>query len=130
MVLQSRDNTSLPATHYEANDLTASVAQLEKIFILTAVPTIVLDSSLCICQVSDSHLCLSNLSRANIVGSSIFDIPLSTIPVASLPGSSGSHTDRHIYESCPSSDWTGKPIPHDDTRLCRIPFHTPCHRSP
>ncbi|KAL3410502.1 hypothetical protein V8F44DRAFT_606595 [Aspergillus fumigatus] len=46
---------------------------------------IVLDSSLRICEVSDSHLSLTNLTREDIVGCGIFDIPLSTIPVSSLP---------------------------------------------
>jgi osomolarity two-component system sensor histidine kinase TcsA len=57
---------------------------LEKIFILTPVPTIVLHSSLCICEVSDSHLSLTNSTREDTVGCSIFDIPLPTIPVSSL----------------------------------------------
>lgn len=49
------------------------------------VPTIVLDLSLRIYKVSNSHLSLINLTREDIVGCGIFDIPLSTIPVSSLP---------------------------------------------
>lgn len=58
---------------------------LDKIFILTPVPTVVLDSSLRIAQVSDSHLTYSELNRADIIGTSIFEIPLSKIPAPSLP---------------------------------------------
>lgn len=83
--IQSPDDTSLPANRDEWKGLATSAAGLEKIFILTPVPTIVLDSSLRICEVSDSHLSLTNLTREDIVGCSIFDIPLSTIPVSSLP---------------------------------------------
>lgn len=61
------------------------MALLEKIFILTPVPTIILNSSLRICEVSDSHLSLTNSTREDFVGCSIFNIPLSTIPISSLP---------------------------------------------
>ena len=83
--IQSPDDSSLPASRDEQKGLATSAALLEKTFILTPVPTIVLDSSLRICEVSDSHLSLTNTTREDIVGCSIFDIPLSTIPVASLP---------------------------------------------
>lgn len=83
--IQSPDDTSLPANRDEWKGLATSAAGLEKIFILTPVPTVVLDSSLRICEVSDSHLSLTNLTREDIVGCSIFNIPLSTIPVSSLP---------------------------------------------
>jgi osomolarity two-component system sensor histidine kinase TcsA len=83
--IQLPDDSSLRANHYETKSLATSEAPLEKIFIFTPVPTIVLDSSLRICQVSDGHLSLAQLSRGDIVGCSMFDVPLSTIPVCSLP---------------------------------------------
>lgn len=83
--IQPPDDSSLPANRDERKRLATSAARLEMIFILTPVPTIVLDSSLRICEVSHSHLFLTNLTREDIVGCSIFDIPLSTIPVSSLP---------------------------------------------
>lgn len=49
------------------------------------VPTVVLNLSLCICKVSDSHLSLTNLTREDIISYSIFNILLSTIPISSLP---------------------------------------------
>jgi hypothetical protein len=82
---QSLDDVSLPASRDEWKGLATSAARLEKIFVFTPVPTIVLDSSLRICEVSDSHLSLTNSMREDVVGCSIFDIPLSTIPVPSLP---------------------------------------------
>jgi osomolarity two-component system sensor histidine kinase TcsA len=83
--IQSPDDSSLPADRDGWKSLATSVALLDKIFILTPVPTIVLDSSLRICEVSDSHLSLTNSTKKDTVGCSIFDIPLSTIPVSSLP---------------------------------------------
>jgi osomolarity two-component system sensor histidine kinase TcsA len=59
--------------------------QIPKIFIHTPVPTIVLDSCLCIAQVSDSHLLLSGLDRENLIGTSIFEVPLLKIPAPGLP---------------------------------------------
>lgn len=83
--IQSPDDSSLPANRDEWKALATSAALSEKIFILTPVPTIILDSSLRICEVSDSHLSLTNLTREDFVGCSIFDVPLSTIPISSLP---------------------------------------------
>jgi hypothetical protein len=83
--IQWPDDSSLTANRYETKGLVTSAAPIKKIFILTPVPTIVLDSSLCICEVSDSHLSLTNSTREDIVGCSIFDVLLSTIPVSSLP---------------------------------------------
>jgi osomolarity two-component system sensor histidine kinase TcsA len=83
--IQPPDNSSLPANRDEWKGLATSAAHLEMIFILTPVPTIVLNSSLRIYEVSDSHLSLTNLTREHIVGCSIFNIPLSTIPISSLP---------------------------------------------
>lgn len=83
--IQSPDDSSLPANRDEWKALATSAALSEKIFILTPVPTIILDSSLRICEVSDSHLSLTNSTREDFVGCSIFDVPLSTIPISSLP---------------------------------------------
>jgi hypothetical protein len=43
---QQPENTSLPANSYETKGLASSTTPLEQIFVLTPVPTIVLDSSL------------------------------------------------------------------------------------
>lgn len=83
--IQSPDDSSLPANHNEWKALATSAALLEKIFILTPVPTIILDSSLRICEMSNSHLSLTNLTREDFVGCSIFDVLLSIIPISSLP---------------------------------------------
>ncbi|GFF96898.1 two-component system protein A [Aspergillus lentulus] len=62
-----------------------SADSLDNIFICTPVPTIVLDSTLGITQVSDSHDLLSELSRENLIGTSIFDVPVLKIPAPGLP---------------------------------------------
>jgi hypothetical protein len=54
------------------------VALLDRFSSLHQLPTIVLDSSLRICEVSDSHLSLTNSTREDTVGCSIFDIPLAS----------------------------------------------------
>jgi hypothetical protein len=129
--IQLPDDSSLRANHYETKSLATSEAPLEKIFIFTPVPTIVLDSSLRICQVSDSHLSLTQLSRGDIVGCSMFDVPLS-IHYTCLQSScsSWSCTDRRQYEDCAANRPTvGKPVPEIDTHFRGIQFYTPRHRS-
>lgn len=53
---------------------------LNRIFSLTPVPTIVLDSSFCVVQVSASHLAFSKLTREECIGLSIYALPPSKIP--------------------------------------------------
>jgi hypothetical protein len=127
---QEQDDITLPAHRYEADGLIILRASLETIFILTPVPTIVLDSSLCICQVSNSHLSLSKSNRANIVGCSIFDVPLSTIPVASLPVLLGAIQIAISTKTVLVVDGhLGSPSLTNDAYFCKIQFYKPCLRS-
>ncbi|EAW06702.1 sensor histidine kinase/response regulator Fos-1/TcsA [Aspergillus clavatus NRRL 1] len=62
---------------------------MNRIFRHTPVPTIVLDSSLRVIEVSDSHLTFSQRSRDFMLGASIYELPLSSIPapdIATLNG--------------------------------------------
>ncbi|GIK05610.1 hypothetical protein Aspvir_009723 [Aspergillus viridinutans] len=69
-----------------AQDDTSS---LSRIFRYTPVPTIVLDSSLRVVEVSESHLAFCRKSRDFILGASVYDLPLATIPAPDIPTLNG-----------------------------------------
>ncbi|KAL2862805.1 sensor histidine kinase/response regulator Fos-1/TcsA [Aspergillus lucknowensis] len=58
---------------------------LSSIFRLTPIPTIVLDPSMTIVEVSDSHLALSGKSRDSLLHASIGDVEPAAIPAPNLP---------------------------------------------
>ncbi|KAL2012466.1 hypothetical protein VTN00DRAFT_5184 [Thermoascus crustaceus] len=67
----------------------AENAGLSRIFSLTPVPTVVLDSSLRVVQVSASHLAFSRLTQEECLGVNIYALPPSKIPapdVATIRG--------------------------------------------
>ncbi|KAH1392357.1 hypothetical protein KXV31_009779 [Aspergillus fumigatus] len=64
-------------------------SSLNRIFRFTPVPTLILDSSLRVIEVSESHLAFCGKSRDFVLGASIYELPLATIPapdIATLNG--------------------------------------------
>jgi osomolarity two-component system sensor histidine kinase TcsA len=71
----------------EQTDAQSSYDSLGLIFRHTPVPVIVLDASLLVIEVSNSHLSLLRRSRASLLGASIYEIPHEAVPspdIASL----------------------------------------------
>lgn len=65
------------------------IDQMSRIYRCTPTPTIIIDGSLRIVEVSDSHLALFKHTRAQLVGTSIYDLPPRNVPAPDIPLFSG-----------------------------------------
>jgi len=60
-------------------------ASLSRIYRYTPVPTLILDESLCVVEVSDSHCIFSGQPRDVLIGACACDVPAHTIPAPDIP---------------------------------------------
>ncbi|KAJ5407638.1 hypothetical protein N7509_001521 [Penicillium cosmopolitanum] len=62
---------------------------MSRIYRCTPTPTIIIDDSLQVVEVSDSHLALFKHTRAELIGSSIYDLAPRAVPAPDIPLLSG-----------------------------------------
>ncbi|KAL4864638.1 hypothetical protein BDV12DRAFT_8882 [Aspergillus spectabilis] len=82
LVSQNKSLTLAPQHKNLAGKDTAN--SLARIFTYTPIPTVILDSSLRVAEVSKSYLSLFNLDRDRVLGSPLFDlyeVPASRLPI-------------------------------------------------
>ncbi|KAJ5859692.1 hypothetical protein N7534_004969 [Penicillium rubens] len=60
-------------------------ASLSRIYRYHPIPTLIVDKSLCVVEVSDSHCAFSGQSRDELVGTCVCDVPVHTIPAPDTP---------------------------------------------
>lgn len=98
---KNNQNATIPLDSVARRDTTPP-DPMSRIYRCTPTPTIVLDGSLRVIEVSDSHLALLNHTRAQLVGTSIYELAPRSVPapdIALLSGALGAALTTHSVQS-------------------------------